>query len=108
MTVDYTPEALIDLNLIWDWNARKYGNVHGDAYIDFLRRETDRLDTQYDRGRIVPTVSTLRYRLIRRRSKWHGHVVVYEVKPGVLVRILRYFHTAQDWQTKLAADPAED
>jgi plasmid stabilization system protein ParE len=107
MIVDYTPEALIDLNVIWDWNAQKYGNVHADAYIEFLRRETDRLDTEYGRGRIVGAISTLRYRLIRRRKKGYGHVVVYEVKAGVLVRILRYFHTAQDWQTKLAADLAD-
>jgi plasmid stabilization system protein ParE len=108
MTVDYTPEALIDLNAIWDGNAQKYGSVHADAYIEFLRRETDRLDTEYDRGRVVPTASTLRYRLIRRRSKGHGHVVVYEVRAGVLVRILRYFHTAQDWQTKLTAHLADE
>jgi len=104
MTLDYTPEALIDLNVIWDWNAQQYGNVHADAYIEFLRRQTDRLDTEYGRGRIVRTASPLRYQLIRRRKKGHGHVVVYEVRAGNLVRILRYFHSARDWQTKLAAD----
>jgi plasmid stabilization system protein ParE len=101
MIVDYTPEALVDLDVIWDWNAQTYGNVHADAYIEFLRKETDRLDTEYTRGRIVPTVSTLRYRMIQKKKRGHGHVVIYEVNGTVLVRILRYFHTAQDWQSKL-------
>ena len=45
MIVDYIPEALIDLNGIWDWNAQEYGNAHADAYIEFLRRETDPSDS---------------------------------------------------------------
>lgn len=104
MIVDYTPEALVDLDVIWDWNARTYGKVHADGYIEFLRRETDHLDTEYARGRTVPTVSTLRYRMIQKKKNGHGHVVIYEVNGDVLVRILRYFHTAQNWQTKLAEE----
>ena len=45
MMVDYTPEALVDLAVIWDWNARTYGKAHADGFIEFLRRETDRLET---------------------------------------------------------------
>jgi plasmid stabilization system protein ParE len=101
MIVDYTPEALVDLDVIWDWNARKHGNVHADAYVEFLRSETDRLDSEYARGRTVPTASTLRYRMIQKKSRSHGHVVIYEVTGTVAVRILRYFHTAQDWQAEL-------
>jgi plasmid stabilization system protein ParE len=90
---------LADLGGIWDWNARKYGDGHANAYVEFLRNETEQLDNEYARGRTVPTNSALRYQLIRRRKKGHGHVVVYEV--NAIVRILRYFHTAQDWRTKL-------
>jgi plasmid stabilization system protein ParE len=91
MIVEYTPEALSDLDVIWDWNAQKYGNVRADAYIEFLRRETDHLATEYAYGRTVPTVSTLRYRMIQKKKRRHGYVVIYEVDRTVLVRILRYF-----------------
>jgi plasmid stabilization system protein ParE len=43
----------------------------------------------------------LRYRVIQKKKKRHGHIVVYEVVDADVVRILRYFHTAQDWQNRL-------
>ncbi len=39
--------------------------------------------------------------MIQKKKRGHGHVVIYEVVGVILVRILRYFHTAQDWQTTL-------
>jgi plasmid stabilization system protein ParE len=108
MIVDYTPEALADLDVMWDWNARKYGNIHADGYSEFLRRETDRLNTEHTRGRAVPTASMLLYRVIQKKKKGRGHVVIYEVDADVLVRILRYFHTAQDWQNKLREEMQQE
>ncbi len=78
--------------------------MHADAYIDFLRGETDRLKTEYARGRTAPTVSLLLYRVIQKKQKGHGHVVVYEVIGGAVVRVIRYFHTAQDWHIRLARE----
>jgi hypothetical protein len=43
LSLDYTPEALSDLNVIWDWNAERYGNAHADRYIEFPQRQTNRL-----------------------------------------------------------------
>jgi plasmid stabilization system protein ParE len=101
MIVDYTPEALANLEEIWDWNAERYGRVHADTYIEFLRNRTDRLSTDYGAGKPVPANRRLYYRVIQRRKKRHGHIVVYEVNDDNIVRILRYFHTAQDWQNNL-------
>jgi plasmid stabilization system protein ParE len=101
MIVDYTPEALANLDEIWDWNAGQYGRVHADSYIEFLRKRTDRLSTDYASGKLVPANPKLCYRVIQRKKKRHGHIVVYEVNDDDIVRILRYFHTAQDWQNKL-------
>jgi plasmid stabilization system protein ParE len=101
MIVDYTPESLANLDEIWDWNAEQYGRVHADSYVEFLRKRTDRLSTDYTSGKPVPTNPTLFYRVIQKKKKRHGHIVVYEVNDDDVVRILRYFHTAQDWQNKL-------
>jgi plasmid stabilization system protein ParE len=101
MIVDYTPEALANLDEIWDWNAGQYGRGHADSYIEFLRKRTDRLSTDYASGKRVPANPNLCYRVIQRKKKRHGHIVVYEVNDDDIVRILRYFHTAQDWQNKL-------
>ena len=51
MIVDYTPEALANLDEIWDWNAERYGNVHADTYLEFLRNRTDRLSADHASGR---------------------------------------------------------
>ena len=101
MIVDYTPEALANLDEIWDRNAEQHGRVHADSYVEFLRKRTDRLSTDYASGKSVPTNLSLFYRVIQKRKKRHGHIVVYEVNEDDVVRILRYFHTAQDWQNKL-------
>jgi plasmid stabilization system protein ParE len=101
MIVDYTPEALANLDEIWDWNAKRYGRVHADSYIEFLRKRTDRLSTDYASGKLVPTNPKLCYRVIQKRKRRHGHIVVYEVNDDDIVRVLRYFHIAQDWQNKL-------
>jgi plasmid stabilization system protein ParE len=55
MTVDYTPEALANLDEIWDWNAEHYGWFHADSYVEFLRIRTDRLSTEHPGGKPVPT-----------------------------------------------------
>jgi plasmid stabilization system protein ParE len=101
MIVDYTPEALANLDEIWDWNAEQYGRVHADSYIEFLRKRTDRLSAEYASGKPVRANPKLFCSVIQRKKKRHGHIVVYEVNDDVVVRILRYFHTAQDWQNKL-------
>ena len=64
MIVDYTPEALANLIEIWDWNAEQYGWVHADSYVEFLRKRTDRLSTDYTCGKPVPTNPKLFYRVI--------------------------------------------
>ncbi|HEX4052955.1 MAG TPA: type II toxin-antitoxin system RelE/ParE family toxin [Tepidisphaeraceae bacterium] len=108
MIVDYTPEALANLDEIWDWNAERYGRIRADSYVEFLQRRTDRLSTEYARGRRIPANTKLRYRVIQRTKKRHGHIVVYEVNDDDVVRVLRYFHTAQDWQNKLQEEAEQE
>ena len=103
LTVDYTPEAREDLADIWDWNAGKHGFAHANAYVELLQEETDRLDVDYHLGKLVPSHNDWRYQIIRRNNKGHGHIVIYEVSKDI-VRVLRYFHTAQDWQNKLTIE----
>ena len=103
LTVSYSPKAQASLDEIWDWNARHYGRDHAQRYIEFLQVETDKLVSAYLRGRRVPTRTEYRYITIKRRTRGYGHVAVYEII-GDAVEILDYFHTAQDWQNKLAEE----
>jgi len=95
-----SPAALASLEEIWDWNARTYGPEQAHRYITFLRVETAKLATLYFAGKSVPSRPKRSCITIRRHRKGHGHVAVYELI-GEIVYVLRYYHTAQDWQTKL-------
>src|SRR2546421_5125723 len=94
-----TPEAQSELIEIWNWNAIDRGIRHADAYLKFLEGQIDDLAENYDKGRTVGTRPELRYILMRRKSRGHGHVAVYTVV-GSVVTVVHVFHTAQDWQTK--------
>lgn len=101
LKVVLSPDALRALDEIWEWNASHYGIDHADRYVAFLLAETNKLAASFFRGKAVPTLPTLSYIVIRRRRKGHGHLAVYE-RVGDVINVLQYFHTAQDWQTKMA------
>jgi plasmid stabilization system protein ParE len=103
LKVSLSPATLKSLGEIWDWNARQYGAAHADGYSAFLLEETGRLGTAYIRGRPVPTVPGLSFIVIRHRRGGHGHLAVYEVI-GDEVVVLQFYHTAQDWQTRVAEE----
>lgn len=103
LTVSLSPAAWQALDEIWNWNLRQYGREHADGYIAFLLDETNKLSTAYSSGRAVPTLRSLSYIVIRRRRKGHGHLAVYELA-GEVINVLNFYHTAQDWQGKLAGN----
>jgi len=99
----YSPESIDELDAIWQWNVRRYGPQHADAYLAFLlARKRDHLE-----GSRVSARPDLRYVLIRRRAASHGHVAVYCFDDSV-VEVLHVFHTAQDWQGILATEANPD
>jgi plasmid stabilization system protein ParE len=100
LKVVLTESAAIDLHGIWGWNAQTYGVAHADGYLDFLKKHAARLESTHRMGRIVNARPEYRYTLIRKRPRGHGHVIVYRVVNNT-VQILRFFHTAQDWETNL-------
>lgn len=101
--LEYTSEAIANLEVIWDWNAGQFGADHADRYVAFLKIQSDKLTVQVSPGRSVPTRDCYRYAVIKRRNKGHGHIVVFETE-GTVLRLLRYFHTSRDWQTHLIED----
>lgn len=101
LDVVLAPTLLDDLHEIWMWNAVHYSAGHADAYLQLLRRGIDALATTYLSGKSVSTRPDLHYILIRRRSRGHGHLVVFSFDQNE-VRVLNLFHTAQDWQNRLA------
>jgi plasmid stabilization system protein ParE len=100
LTVELSTAALAKLDEIGDWNARNYNPDHAHRYVTFLKTETAKLATFYFAGKPVPTRPRFSYITIRKRRKGYGHIAVYQVISGV-VYVLTYYHTAQDWQTKL-------
>ena len=104
LTVVYAIKALRQLDEIWDWNEQTYGPEHADKYIEFLERHIDALNSEFERGKHVGAMPELRYVLIRRKSRGHGHLAVYKIKEE-MVHVLHVFHSAQDWENKLAAEP---
>jgi plasmid stabilization system protein ParE len=103
LPVVYAPLAIHDLDVIWDWNQKTYGPLHAARYADFLARHIDALGESHSRGRVVGSRPELRYILIRQRKRGHGHIAVYRVDQNA-VNVLHVFHTAQDWQTKVAEE----
>lgn len=48
------------------------------------------------KGRVIDGKPDMRYVVVRKRSRGHGHVIVYEFDE-VAVKVLRIFHTSQNW-----------
>ena len=103
MKVVLTPEAQGELADIWAWNAKDRGILHADRYVGFLMESIFALTETYALGRPVSTRDDFRYTVIRRRSKGHGHIAVYTFEEEQ-VTVLHVFHTAQDWEAKVAED----
>jgi plasmid stabilization system protein ParE len=88
------------LDAIWDWNAAAHSREHAVSYLEFLLNHIEGLDVRHEQGNPVGRGTNLRYILIRRKSRGHGHVAVYRIN-AVTVDVLHDFHTAQNWQSKL-------
>ena len=54
LTLRFSELASARLAEIWRWNANKYGAAHATQNLDFLKRKTCTLQTQYAKGRLVP------------------------------------------------------
>ncbi len=100
LAVKWTEAAAASLDTIWLWNADYHSAEHAESYISFLRAHIDRLETEFKRGRPVPTRPEFRFILIKRRQRGHGHVAVYRVVRDE-VEILAIFHTSQDWHQQI-------
>ena len=102
LRVVYSPEALADLDGIWEWNAHAYGIPRANGYVQFLR---DATEARLRQGIFQPVLArpAFRYLTVRRRSKSHGHVIILELIESDF-RVLRVFHTAQDWTKYLAKE----
>ncbi len=93
-------DAIDQLDDIWRWNAERYGSAHADKYSAFLKRSIDALDKNYFRGKPIEAHPELRYILVRRKNRGHGHVAVYTFD-SQSVDVLNVFHSAQDWPSKI-------
>jgi plasmid stabilization system protein ParE len=102
LKVQFSPRARYSLDEIWEWNARKYNAEHAESYIAFLEKNANGLAATYLTGKIVPTAPELRYIIIRRNPRGHGHVAIYKIVASTYVNVVNFFHTSQDWQGKLA------
>jgi plasmid stabilization system protein ParE len=100
LKVEFSHDALDTLEEIWKWNARTYNPEHAQSYTDFLESKANSLAINYLAGKIVPTRPEIRYITLKRKVGGHGHVAVYEIINDK-VYVLNFYHTAQDWQSKI-------
>jgi plasmid stabilization system protein ParE len=103
LTIEYTVESIADLDKVWDWNAEQYDEAHASRYIEFLKKKVGKLVATNYPGKPVPTHESYRYEILKRRSRGHGHLAVFQIV-GSILRILRFYHSSQDWQKKIAKD----
>src|SRR5580700_10359769 len=96
LTIIRSPTAIDDLHGIWRWNALRYNVAHADEYLHYLDDKIEALASGHFRGRSLRTHPDIKYALVRRRARGHGHVVVYRLSEHE-IHILHIFHTAQDW-----------
>jgi plasmid stabilization system protein ParE len=101
LSVDYSPQSRRDLFAIADWNEKEYGVAHAARYIGFLKKIVVSLGRDEIEGHGIEERPDLRFVLARRRNRGHGHVVVYRVHRSA-IEIVRLFHTAEDWTSKLS------
>src|SRR5438874_228634 len=87
--VAYSVQAENDLAAIWD--------CHANPYLDFLKNRIIMLAESKILGRQLPGNLSRSYLLMRRKSRGHGHIAVYEIAENAII-ILHVFHSAQDWQ----------
>jgi plasmid stabilization system protein ParE len=104
LSVVIAPAVVDEFHRIWSWSAGRFGEIQADAYLAFLKGRISRLARRYSTGMKVAHRPDLHYVIVRRRASGHGHVVVYHFDDKQ-VDVLHLFHTAQDWESKLAESP---
>src|SRR5947199_10399646 len=84
LTVQVAPDAAAELAEIWRWNAENYSPDQADRYVAFLKQVIFGLDRLYWHGTTIDDCPGLRYVLIRRKRKRHGHIAVYRVSDSTV------------------------
>jgi plasmid stabilization system protein ParE len=103
LKIIYSPSATEDLHQIWIRNARERGIDHADTYVAFLKTKIDGLNDQA--GKMVFKNPALRYILIRKKKKGHGHIAVFSIDAKAeVMTVATIFNTKQDWQNKHGED----
>ncbi|HEX3871667.1 MAG TPA: type II toxin-antitoxin system RelE/ParE family toxin [Pirellulales bacterium] len=107
LSVIYAWSALRELDIIWEWNEKTYSRRHAADYMAFLEEHINALGRRYEHGKTLNLRADLRYIVIRRKAKGHGHIAVYRYDDKE-VNVLHVFHTAQNWPVTLTAEqPSE-
>jgi plasmid stabilization system protein ParE len=75
--------------------------------VNSLKRDIYDLAHRHGQGHVASVRPDLRYIIIRRKAKGHGHVAVYRTDDKD-VSVLHVFHTSQDWQALLADEPLSE
>jgi len=98
--IQYSRQAIFEIDKIWSWNEKTYDSIHASAYVRFLLREAERLCRKKDAGQPIEGFPHWRQLFVRQSNKGHGYVVVFR-KAEQLIEILHFYHSAQDWQQRL-------
>lgn len=105
LNVKISPDADEDLWGIWVDNLVRYKIVeHADEYDAFLRAGIKGLAFAHGSGSVLPEFPELRYMVLRKSSRGHGHYIFYKVDPVQdEVKVLRVYHSRMDIVGRLKA-----
>ena len=101
LPIIYANNAIRELEEIGDWNEKTYSRTRAKDYIAFLEQQILTLGRDFEKGRLVRTRPDLRYIMMRLKTGGNAHVAVYSVDEQA-VNLLHVFHSAQDWENRLA------
>ena len=105
LSLKLSREAELDLIEIHQWSRDQFGKRIADNYLNFLEEQTRQIAWSFPNRTRSLTPLGMRWTMIKKNKSRQsaGHIVVLKVVGDTLV-VVRYFHTSQDWESRLAND----
>jgi len=100
LNVRFSAEAQAELLAIWSWTAELYSERRADRYVEKLLEYVELISENPGAGSPVPEFPGVRRSLYRPRRARFGHIIFFRAVEKEL-QILHFFHTAQDWQSRM-------
>lgn len=91
-----SPAAQVDVNEIWDYSARNWGEEQAERYISGIRDACDALANGSRQGRAIDDI-----RPGYRRLAVASHFLFYRITDAGMIDIIRILHQRMDAASRL-------